>query len=72
MVVCVGKVYRAMDNLLNCDYNGSENKYTLLVHLHLSNEHALFLEVAQLMSRDPNDVPANHLHEMWIRLSISN
>ncbi len=61
-----------MDDLLNCDYNGWENKCSWLVHLHLSNEQALFLEIAQVMAREPNDGHAGRLIEMWVRLSITN
>jgi hypothetical protein len=62
----------AMDDLMNCEYNGWENKFTWLVHLHLSNEHVLFLEIAQLVANEPNDGPAGRLIEMWVRLSITN
>jgi hypothetical protein len=65
-------MYREMDELLNREYNGWENKLTWLVHLHLSNEQALFLEIAQLVASEPNDGPAGHLIEMWVRLSITN
>jgi hypothetical protein len=72
MAMCVlEREYRAMDDLLNCEYNGWENKLTWSVHLHLSNEQALFLEIAQLVSSEPNDGPAGRLIEMWVRLSIS-
>ena len=61
-----------MDDLLKGDYNGWENKFTWLVHLHLSNEHTLFLEIAQLVRREPNDGPAGRLVEMWVKVAISN
>ncbi|HEX9133002.1 MAG TPA: hypothetical protein VF844_11985, partial [Ktedonobacteraceae bacterium] len=61
-----------MDDLLNRKYYGWENKCTWLVHLHLSNEQALFLEIAQLVACEPNDGPAGRLLEMWVRLSITN
>jgi hypothetical protein len=64
--------YRAMDDLLNCEYKGWENKFTWLVHLHLSNEQALFLEIAQLVACEPNDGSAGRLIEMWVKLSITN
>jgi hypothetical protein len=61
-----------MDDLMNREYNGWENKFTWLVHLHLSNEQALFLEIAQLVANEPNNGPAGRLIEMWVRLSITN
>lgn len=38
-----------MDDLLNREYNGWENKCTWLVHLHLKNGQTLFLEIANLI-----------------------
>ncbi len=64
--------YRDMDNLLSREYNGWENKFTWLVHLHLSNERALFLEIAQLVGRAPNDTHAGRLVEMWVKVAITN
>jgi hypothetical protein len=61
-----------MDDLMNREYDGWENKFTWLVHLHLSNEQALFLEIAQLVANEPNNGPAGRLIEMWVRLSITN
>jgi hypothetical protein len=73
MVMCLlEREYRQMDNLLNYGYHGWENKLTWLVHLHLSNEQALFLEIAQLVASEPNDGPAGRLIEMWVKLSITN
>jgi hypothetical protein len=60
-----------MDDLMNREYSGWENKFTWLVHLHLSNEQTLFLEIAQLVASEPNDGPAGRLIEMWVRLSIT-
>jgi hypothetical protein len=62
----------ATDDLLNSDYTGWENKLTWLVHLHLSNELTLFLEIGQLVACESNDGPAGHLIEMWVRVSITN
>ena len=61
-----------MEEIRNHPYNGWENKFTWLVHLHLSNEQSLFLEIAQLVASEPNDGPAGRLIEMWVRLSITN
>jgi hypothetical protein len=61
-----------MEEIMNHPYNGWENKCTWLVHLHLSNEQTVFLEIAQLVANEPNNGPAGHLIEMWARLSITN
>jgi hypothetical protein len=61
-----------MDDLMNREYNGWENKFTWLVHLHLSNEQALFLEIAQFVASEPNDGSAGCLIEMWVKLSITH
>jgi len=53
-------------------YNGWENKFTWLVHLHLSNEFELANEMAELVAREPNDVPAGRLVEMWVKVAIEN
>jgi hypothetical protein len=36
------------------------------------SEHALFLEFAQLVRREPNDGPAGRLVEMWVKVAITN
>jgi len=61
-----------MDDLLNREYNGWENRFTWLVHLHLSDEQVLSLEIAQVVAGEPNDGPAGRLVEMWVKSSISN
>jgi hypothetical protein len=38
-----------------CSYNGWENKFTWLVHLHLSNEECLMNEIVELVAQEPND-----------------
>src|SRR5215469_5061927 len=61
-----------MDDLLNREYNGWENRFTWVVHLHLSDEQVLSLEIAQVVAGEPNDGPAGRLVEMWVKSSISN
>jgi hypothetical protein len=61
-----------MDEIMNNPYNGWENKFTWLIHLHLSNEQALFLEITQLVASEPNNGSAGRLIEMWVTLSITN
>ena len=53
-------------------YNGWENKFTWLVHLHLSNEFELANEITELVAPEPNDVPAGRLVEMWVKVAIEN
>ena len=53
-------------------YNGWENKFTWLVHLHLSNEVALANEMVELVAQEPNDVPAGRLVEMWVKAAVEN
>ena len=40
--------YREMDDQMNRECHGRGNKLTWLLHLHLSDEQALFLEIAQV------------------------
>src|SRR5258708_16244324 len=61
-----------MDELLNGEYNGWENRFTWLVHLHLSDEQVLSLEIAQVVAGEPNDGPAGRLVEIWVKSSISD
>ena len=46
------------------EYNGWENKFTWLIHLHLSNEQAVMHEVVHLVAQTPNDRVAG-LHVKW-------
>ena len=54
------------------DYNGWENKFTWLVHLHLSNEEHLMNEITDLVAREPNEGPAGRLVEMWVKSALDN
>src|SRR5207248_829886 len=51
-------------------HNGWENKFTWLVHLHLSNEESLMNESIVLVASEPNDAPAGRLVEMWVRNAL--
>lgn len=61
-----------IDDLRNREYNGWENRWTWLVHLHLSNEQAVLLEIAQLVASESNDAAAGRLVEQWVRASITD
>lgn len=56
----------------DCTYNGWENTFTWLVHLHLSNEASLKNEMTALVASEPNEAPAGRLVEMWVKSSIMN
>ena len=46
------------------EYNGWENKFTWLVHLHLSNEQSLMHEIVDLIACTSDDRTAG-LHMKW-------
>jgi|SRR5258706_12114521 hypothetical protein len=54
------------------EYNGWENKFTWLVHLHLSNEERLMNEIAELVAGEPNEGAAGRLVEMWVKIALTN
>ena len=54
------------------EYNGWENKFTWLVHLHLSNEERLMNEIVELVASEPNQGAAGRLVEMWVKSALSN
>src|SRR5712692_4890179 len=54
------------------EYNGWENKFTWLVHLHLSNEVSLMHEITMIVASEPHDAPAGRLVEMWVKGAITN
>lgn len=62
----------SIDDRLNREYNGWENRFTWLVHLHLSNEYVLNAEITQMVAGEPNDGPAGHLVEMWVKLAVAH
>jgi len=49
-----------------CDYNGWENKFTWLVHLHLSSEESLMQEVTSLVADEPHAYLAGQRIERWV------
>ena len=54
------------------DYNGWENKFTWLVHLHLNNEEQLMNEITELVAGEPKEGSAGRLVEMWVKSALSN
>src|SRR5689334_10479074 len=60
------------ESMIEQPYNGWENKWTWLLHLHLSNEASLMEEIAQLVASEPNDGTAGWLVEMWVKVALSN
>ena len=53
-------------------YNGWENRFTWLMHLHLSNEERLMNEITELVAGEPNEGPAGRLVEMWVKSALDN
>ena len=54
------------------EYNGWENKFTWLVHLHLSNEQALAQEMAALVGSVSSNRAAGRLLKTWVKASLFN
>jgi hypothetical protein len=53
-------------------YNGWENKFTWLVHLHLSSEEHLMHEITSLVADAPIGYPVGKLVEKWVREALTN
>jgi len=54
------------------EYNGWENKFTWLVHLHLSSKERLMNEMVKLVASEPNEGAASRLVEMWVKIALTN
>jgi len=54
------------------EYNGWENKFTWLVHLHLSSEECLMNEMTSLVANTPSGYPMGKLVEQWVREALTN
>ena len=54
------------------EYNGWENKFTWLMHLHLSNEQALMQGITVLVASTPRNRAAGRLVETWVKASLFN
>ena len=54
------------------EYNGWENRFTWLMHLHLSSEQALMHEVATLVATESSDRKAGKLLATWVKAAIFN
>jgi len=54
------------------EYNGWENKFTWLMHLHLSNKQALMEEVVGLVGQVSRNQVAGRLLETWVKASLFN
>jgi hypothetical protein len=53
-------------------YNGWENKWTWLAHLHLCDEQAVMQDIMALVACEPDDRMAGRLIEMWVKGALSN
>jgi hypothetical protein len=54
------------------EYNGWENKFTWLVHLHLSSEECLLNEMTSLVAGAPIGYPVGKLVEQWVTGVLTN
>ncbi|HLL78889.1 MAG TPA: hypothetical protein VKT25_05280, partial [Ktedonobacteraceae bacterium] len=54
------------------EYNGWENRFTWLMHLHLSNEQTLMHEVAALVANTSSNRKAGKLLATWVKATIFN
>jgi hypothetical protein len=54
------------------EYNGWENKFTWLMHLHLSNEQELMQEITALVSSTSRNRAAAGLLKTWVTTSLFN
>ncbi len=52
------------------EYNGWENKFTWLVHLHLSNEQTLMQEVTALVASVSGNRAAGRVLETWVKAKL--
>ncbi len=52
------------------EYNGWENRFTWLMHLHLSNEQVLMQEVMAVVATTSNDRQAGNLLATWVKAMI--
>ena len=53
------------------EYNGWENKFTWLVHLHLSSEQGMMQEMVDLVARLSDDRTAGRLVERWVQAGVN-
>ena len=53
------------------EYNGWENKFTWLVHLHLSSEQGMMQEMVDLVARLADDRAAGRLVERWVQAGVN-
>lgn len=53
------------------EYNGWENKFTWLVHLHLSSEECLMHEMTALVAGTPTGYPVGKLVEQWVKEALT-
>lgn len=54
------------------EYNGWENRFSWLMHLHLSNEQELAQEVAALVGTTTSNRKAGRLLATWVKVAIFN
>jgi hypothetical protein len=52
------------------EYNGWENKFTWLMHLHLSNEQTLMQEITALVASVSSNRAAGRVLETWVKTTL--
>jgi len=53
------------------EYNGWENKFTWLIHLHVSNEQCVMNEVVDLVAQTFNERAAGLAVEQWVQTAVN-
>ena len=53
------------------EYNGWENKFTWLVHLHLSSEQGMLQAMVDLVAQTVDDVIAGRAVERWVQTAVN-
>ena len=53
-------------------YNGWENRFTWLMHLHLSSEQGLMQEITDLVAAAPGDEVAGWRLAIWVKMALEN
>jgi len=54
------------------EYNGWENRFTWLMHLHLSNEQSLMNEIEALVATTSSNCKAGRLLATWVKAALFN
>jgi hypothetical protein len=64
------QVVKVRDGVELSEYNGWENKFTWLMHLHLSNDQVLMQEIAGLVATTSSNRKAGRLIATWVKVAL--